>query len=432
MATSIGDLLDMVNARAADASRAERGAALARLGRTLSALRVDGLTEAVGSLHEDHVSMLAVACQALRPAARAADSRLAELSGAAGDAVTTLRESLTRQSRWALAVAYADTALTLAKVDQFNPPTHPADQESLRLIHSAAQQIARDAALDPPTGSGSVILDAPIPGQAVAEPIWAEGVLNAVADLVRATRPESEPLTIGQTLAVTLAAEQLAVRAAELVGSTTPVAGARALDAAKAWRAVRVELRPFNDGTRRPQDYMPPVVQVAERVHAMTTIGFHASGLPGRQQAEIAAAAQHLPTLAINLSRTVQQWADGGMLLASDRDLPPREDRADMHLHRYRQGGIVRMTHLVRADGADLAETIAALTDVHTLAVVAAADVSRATARGPVTPPRRLVAVHQAKLADHAHGNTVLAAQHDTYRRLRAVASEPPSPSRGR
>lgn len=419
MATSLGQLLDTLAATARTtpgdpASRADAGIALGHLGRALHLLRVDGVSAAVADAREQQVAALAAACVELGARAPTTEARFAQLAAAAADTVGILREQFTVASRWATATALAETATPLGDVIAAGLSAGPA-AELLIEIQAQAVLVQQTAALTPPNRADAALLDRPVPGWSTTgafDP--AAAVPDAVAVLVQATAQPPEPVSIAEVLAYTLAAQTLSSAAAHLhpAGRPEPGAGQAAADA---WRAVRVVLRPFHDGSRHRHPHAPAAVQAAGRLH--TTLSRDIPEPAAWSQAlrsAVAAGAQHLPTLAAHLDRIVRSSAETGALLAYAVDLPPREDRVSEHLRGHRRGG------LIRADALDLGPVTGALHNAGLLSAAVAARAADPGVRAASDFPRRAWAAHQVLLQHPQTPAALDAAEHQTYLRMQA------------
>jgi hypothetical protein len=107
---------------------------------------------------------------------------------------------------------------------------------------------------------------------------------------------------------------------------------------ARAWRAVRDTLGPFDDGTRRhPQPATIPLW--AARLHRSLT----ADG--------VRVVADQLPSIAASLETAAHHWARHGALLVPASELPFREERVEQILR----------GRVTRADELDLVPTITAI-----------------------------------------------------------------------
>ncbi|CCH88525.1 protein of unknown function [Modestobacter italicus] len=429
MATSLGQLLDALADTAQTieptaAARADAGTALGQLGRALAQLRRDGVSSAIGDRREQQVAALAVACTELAVRAPATESTLARLAGAAADTLAGLYDHTTVATRWAAATAVAETVMPLAQVIAEGLPAGPAAQW-LAEVERQSVLVQQTAALQPPSRADAAILDRPLSGSPVlASPDPELLVPDAVAVLLRVTGGGAEPPSVAEVLAYTLAAETLSDAAQRLHPGTEPGAGP---PAALAWRAVRTALRPYDDGSRRPHEDAPPAVHAALRLHAaLNHPGAEPSGRSEPLRAAIAAAAQHLPTMATQLmDRTVRSWADTGALVAYAWDVPPREERVAAYLRGYQLGG------LVRVDAVDLLPVAGALHNARLLSVAVA---TRAAESGRTTAdfPRRALAAHQALLDRPQTAAALEAATREAGRHHQLAHGRAPGPTRGR
>ncbi|MCZ2849803.1 hypothetical protein [Modestobacter sp. VKM Ac-2978] len=430
MATSLGQLLDALADTAQSteptaAARADAGTALGQLGRALAQLRRDGLSPAIGDQREQQVAALAVACSELAARAPATESTLARLAGAAADTLAGLYDHTTVATRWAAATAVAETVTPLVQVIAGGLHAGPAGQW-LAEVERQSVLVQQTAALQPPSRADTAILDRPLAGPAIltsSDP--AAVVPDAVAVLLRATGSAAECPSVAEVLAYTLAAETLSDAAQRLDSAAQPAAGQAA---APAWRAVRTALRPYDDGSRRPHHDAPPAVHAALRLHASLNRPGLDHALRSKPLREaVAAAAQHLPTLATQLMyRTVRSWADTGALVAYARDVPPREERVAAYLRGYQLGG------LVRVDAVDLQPVAGALHNARLLSLAVA---TRAAAVGVPTAadfPRRALAANQALLGQPQTAAALEAATREAGRYLQLARGQASGPTRAR
>ncbi|GAB4079063.1 hypothetical protein GCU67_13480 [Modestobacter muralis] len=430
MATSLGQLLDALAETAQSTertagARADAGTALGQLGRALTQLRRDGVSPAPGDHREQQVAALAVACSELAARAPATESTLAQLAAAAADSLAVLHGHTTVATRWAAATAVAETVTPLAEMMAGALPAGPAGQW-LTEVERQAVLVQQTAALQPPSRADAAILDRPLSGPPVLTSSGPEVLVpDAVAVLLRVTGNGAEPPSVAEVLAYTLAAETLSDAAQRLHPQTEAVAGP---PAARAWRAVRTALRPYDDGSRRPHPGAPPAVAAALRVHAaLNRTGSESSSRSDPLRAVVAAAAQHLPTLATQLMyRTVRSWADTGALVAYARDVPPREERVAAYLRGYRPGG------LVRVDAVDLQPVAGALHGARLLSLAVATRAASAGVPSTADFPRRALAANQALLDRPQTTAELEAATREAGRHQQLAHGRAPGPGRAR
>lgn len=412
MVTSLGQLLDSVTdeAQAAPrtaATRADAATAIGQLGRALTRLRHDGVSPAIGDHRERQIASLAMACTELGSRAPATESTLSILAAAAADTLAVLHDHMTVGARWAAATAVAETVTPLVYVIGGDLPAGPAAQW-LHQVERQSVLVQQTAALQPPSRAGSAILDRPLAGHAPTSADPASVVPFAVAAMLRATGRVDEVPSVAEVLAFTLAAETLSGAVQRLDTSATTSEGG----AASGWRAVRQSLRPYDDGTRRPQPHAPPGVDAALRLHrALDTPGSRAAQPDEPLRGVVVAAAQHLPTLASQLLyRTVRHWADDGALLAYARDVPPREERVAAYLRGYQTGG------LVRVNAVDLEPVAGALHNARLLSLDIATRVAAQREGLDADFPRRSLAANQAALQRPEAMAALDAARHEAGR----------------
>ncbi|GHE06912.1 hypothetical protein [Klenkia taihuensis] len=425
MATSLGQLLDglvdiaeRVERTASD--QADAATALGHLGRALSHLRRDGLsTDSRRGLERD-VAGLATACTELARHAPAGEGPMAGLAGAAADSLAVLHSQSTLSSRWAVATLMADAVTPLAAVLQ---PTAAAATQRVEQVERWSLRVQQTAALHPPSSVDAALLDRPLAG---AERITGRGpvdvVPDAVAVLLRATSATAHLPSVAEVLTYAVAAETVTALAQQL--DTSAPLGTGHL-AAPGWRAVREALRPYDDGSRRPQPYAPPPVIAAVRLQQSLTSA-PPEVLLGDQAVRgvVAAAAQHMPTLAVQLLyRTVRTWADDGSLVAFARDLPPREDRLAPYLRGYQPAG------LVRANAADLQPVVGALHNARLLSLAVAVRIDEAH---PPGFPRRAQAANAEMLRRPEAAGALEAASREAARQVLLGRQRPQGHTRAR
>jgi hypothetical protein len=431
MATSLGQLLDALadTARTTEdsaSSRADAGTALGHLGRALAHLRIDGVSPVAGDRREQQVAALAAACTELGVRAPAIESALTRLAAAAADTVGVLYDHTTVHSRWAAATAVAETVTPLAEVIAHRLPAGPATQWHAEVERQAAL-VQQTAALRPPTRADVAILDRPVPGLVVEASVDPGLVVpDTIGVLLQATARASDPPSVSEVLAYTIAAQTLSSVAERLGSADAPPAGQTT--ASDAWRAVRAALRPYDDGSRHFHQHTPPGVTAAGRLHAvLRSAEADPATWTASLRASVTAAAQHLPTLATQLLyRTVRSWADNGSLVAYARDVPPREERLAAYLRGYQPGG------LVRVNAADLQPVAGALHNARLLSVAVADRVADPGARATAGFPRRAWAANRALLDDPQTPVALSVAIQQAHQQLQAARAQWSGPSRAR
>jgi hypothetical protein len=364
MSTSLHDLLDALTTHLSSTGpsperQADAAQALGPLGRTLHRLADDGVSDEVGGYRERFVRELAATCPPDTTRTFLADQRLSMLSGAIADTVQILRPEQRIASRWATALELAATARRLADTAAENVEVDsPSPYAQLRR---ACVLVERTGAIEPPTAEQARLLDRAIPTPLSQPPgTVAERITEAITGLIHHTRPGMN-LSIAEVLAVCLAAETLCAAAASL-HDRDQLESDGLKSAAHAWGQVGIELRPFNDGSRRHHEDRPTVVAWAIRLHdaLLQTTSTRAATAPEDPAIEAArdvddavfACIQQLPTLGQHLCGLIQHWPARDQVLAYAQQLPRREDRLDQQLAGRRAAG------LVRADAADLAPVL--------------------------------------------------------------------------
>ena len=431
MATSLGQLLDALADTArttgdSAAARADAGTALGHLGRALAHLRHDGVSPFAGDRREQQVAALATACTELGVRAPATESALTRLAAAAADTVGVLYDHTSVTSRWAIATAVAETVTPLAEVVAHRLPAGPATQWHAEVERQAAL-VQQTAALQPPTRADVAILDRPVPGPAVTASVDPARVIpDAIGVLLQATARASDPPSVTEVLAYTIAAQTLS-SAAERLGSTDERSAGQTT-AADAWSAVRTALRPYDDGSRHLHQHTPAGVAAAGRLHAaLSSVDSDPATWTAPLRASVTSATQHLPTLATQLLyRTVRSWADNGSLIAYARDVPPREERVAAYLRGYQPGG------LVRVDATDLQPVAGALHNARLLSLAVADQAADPGAFATAGFPRRAWAANRAVLDDPQTPVALSVAIQQTHQQLQQARVGQHSPGRAR
>ena len=162
-----------------------------------------------------------------------------------------------------------------------------------------------------------------------------------------------------------------------------------------AWRTARESLRPFNERCR-PQ--LTVVVESAIRLEADLTqeLGPE-SAIKGRHDlAEVATGirivANLLPLVADRIESQARRWARLGRLQASAAELPMREDRVKLALHRT----------TVTVDVRDLRPTVNAIRTAGVCSANLAVDLDRSVGRVGTQPQPLLAARHAVRVAKTA------------------------------
>ena len=430
MATSLGQLLDALadSARAVDdgpAVRADAATALGHAGRALTHLRRDGVSPIAGDQREQRVAALAVACTELTARAPATEGHLSRIAAAAADTLAVLYPSTTVSSRWAAATALTEAVPPLADIVAPGLPAGPAAEWLTETQHRAIL-VVQTAALIPPSRADAVLLDHPVPGPTAESLVDAALVVSdTVGVLLGATARATESPSVAEVLAYAIAAQTLSSAAGHFGPDGAPDAGQPR--APEAWRAVRVALRPYDDGSRRHHEHAPPGVAAAGRLHAVLSgVGGDPATWTASLRASVAAGAQHLPTLANQLLyRTVRHWADSGALIGYARDMPPQEERVAAFLRGYQPGG------LVRAHADDLRPVVGALHNARLLSLAVADQAADPGVRATAGFPQRTWAANRALLDAPETPLALSAARQQTHEQLRATRVRP-GPSRAR
>ncbi len=424
MATSLGQLLDALADRAhavdeGPAVRADAATALGHVGRALAHLRRDGVSPNAGDQREQQVAALAAACTELAARAPATEGPLSRSAAAAADTLAVLHPETTVSGRWAATTALAETISPLAQIVAPGLRAGPAAEWLTEIRHQVVL-VLQTAALNPPSRADTILLDRPVPGPAAeASMDPALVVSDAVGVLLRATARAGDPPSVVEVLAYTIAAQTLSF-AAEHLAPAGPQDGEQPR-ASEGWRAVRVALRPYEDGSRRHHQHAPLGVTAAGRLHAvLSAAGPDPVTWTASLRTSIAAGAQHLPTFASQLLyRTVRQWADSGALIGFARDMPPREERVAAFLRGYQPGG------LVRAHAADLRPVVGALHNARLLSLAVADRAADPGVRATAAFPQRTWAANRALLDDPQTPGALSLAVDQTHQQLQATRARP-------
>ena len=424
MATSLRDLLSAVEADVRGGARAvpretadDAALSLGEAARALERLRIDGLDREVGGVRELAVREVEIACRAAGAAWRGLPSaRFGDLMAIAADLAGRRRAAVSRDERWAAAIAIADAARRLARHAQSHQPYAGAPQ--LTRVHHTSVTVARLGAQQPPSVQGRAVLDRAVPvgglpaglrGSRVAT----ESCLALVHELDH-REARNCPLRLCEVLVVMRVAEEAARYA---IDSSSPVHPDRAAgpwrSAPVAWRASREALKPFDDGTRRRPENTA-VVLWAVRLHEGLKAEFrpdrvtHSLGERGSDAATaLQVIANHLPQLAEDLTRATRHWARSGSLTTRATAVRFRADRVDAWLRQ----------DAVRADAEDLHAVARSLRSAWLLSVDLAAELSRESTNGRQPQPF-LAAAHVARIGTPK-------ASAELARRARSLACEP-------
>ncbi len=437
MATTAASILDALGEAARQSSdhsadSVDAECALARLGEVLKRLAADGLTADGAPERERWVSETGRACVTAAAVTAIRDTgRLAQLSAAAADTVSILREGLGCENRWAFATAIVDVVGPLIEVVERGEP--PIDrQRALIVADAAATIVARSAALDPPSAAACVPLEWAVPSP-VPNPSGpaADVIANAIGGVEYSTRPLGETavsLSVADYLAVCTAVETLSRSTADV----TPFDDAELRDASlrcgQGWAAARAALNPFDDGSRRPQIAVPPPVRYALTLHDAVRSVTHASSTNLRRQADtiicsaaVRDAVQRVPAIAEHLQAALTEWAETGRLLAYARDFAPRDTRVPEYLVGFRGAG------LITADATDLTSARDALAGARLLSVELAARAAERRSTASTVP--RLSAANR-NLLSQVTNDRLRSATRDAQRAL-ATNTGPPRGGRG-
>ena len=265
MATSLRDLVDSAHGalRDEDCGIGEAAAALGKAARLLDRLLESSERAKATRIRDSLIHSLA------RPCERAANTwpceagRADALLGATIDAVGVFRDQLSADDRWALALRTASIARRAANLIRTAGPYEQAP--TLNLAISAADQLRRLGASNPPHPDRLCSLDSPIPiGHTPIGLGAAETVIELTASLVHElNQPSSAPLSMRQLIAAARAGEAIAASVSSGVDPT--VARSVQADLVERWTALRQALAQFTDG-QPPRSWdgtiTPTVVQL--------------------------------------------------------------------------------------------------------------------------------------------------------------------------
>lgn len=424
MPTSAGELLDRLErlaelsaaARQSSAGAATAAHALGHMGRAIRELLRAGISARVGDEREKLALELAGACSEIARRAPLNESLLCSVAAVTADAVALAGLETSTAGRWAMTTELLDVVAVLGDVVAAGPLGPEIDQQ-LGIARECTVRLLREAALRPPEPCDFAALDRPIPNpDTPAVEDLAASVREATARLINSSERRDTQLTIAQVLARATAAEALA-RAAEAISNADPPLEGHA-GAGDSWQAVRVALRPFDDGSRRPQRAVDIGTAAALGLHAALQRSGDPMSWDQRLTDAVSASAQLLPLHARQLERTVNRWTLDGRIVAYACDLPYREGRAPAYLAGYSRAGLIRVL-----DPYDLQAVTAALQRA-SLLTAAAADASTERRSSQTDFPRHLAASHHATLA-RVSPDDVSAAARRAYEQLHAVTASP-------
>jgi hypothetical protein len=360
VATTLRQLLDGLTDRAGAGPGAatieDVTGALAHLGRALSGLADDGLTPG-DSPRQRTATALATACSTAGRLWPPTGGPLTDLAGAAADLTGRDRAIMGRSHRWAVAVEVAETADTCARLGRQLLPRTAAPE--LAAVRALAATLEQDAQTDPPTATGSALLDRLVPLAATPRGPSEVTALDAAAALAAALEhaQRRNDLTLRDFRATVAAAEITCRSAATVHAAVTGDDADPLLVTGLAWHQAGRTSTVFDDGRRAgPVDPRGVVAWARSLAGALHANIDRLSALPvlrdDRDLRHMDDAARQiagqLPTLGDRLLAAVDHWSRTGRLYANARDLPPMENMPEDRIQ-----AVIAGRH-VRATGADL------------------------------------------------------------------------------
>jgi hypothetical protein len=355
MAVSIRELLGDVRAHLetvgdVDAEHAMAAAAgLAAIGRALSHLHgYRPYMPREDEARPPQADALARACLETAPCWPDSAGRVADLLGVAADIIGRGAPSFTREQRWTLTEALAETARRCTDAAQRFQPYTAIPQ--LVAVRAAAVACERRAAELPAAAADRTALDHLVPAPHITTGAG-DRIVDAAAALHRAiTRQPDYPRLHMAEMVITLNAAHLATDHAaaalrDAAGVAEPHSGRPAdssglpgLAAPDAWRAARAWCASFDDGTKlRPPDDSPIASAAARLGRAVldhlgsTTAPTNRTVLTEpRTLLALETVIGLLPDVANGLDRGTRHWVANRQLWAPERRLLSYEDRNDV------------------------------------------------------------------------------------------------------
>jgi hypothetical protein len=371
--------------------------------------------------HSPDVRALADAAHAAATCWPQAGGHIADLVGAAADAVAIRSRQLDEPQRWALSVEFAETARRAVHTAQQFPPY--ARIPHLIVLRDAAVACEQRAARSPDAADATA-LDAFVPGLARTGDLTA--IIDAAAALhIAATASPRSRLRVAEVI-VTISAVQLATaHAGSYAARLPPEPGVHpwhrpSLSAPDAWQAARLHCRPFDDATKLHPPHDSPIVTAAARLGRTLLDQFGPApilGVPAAKHAgsdlERASAlltvTTLLPDIAARLQRAVHSYGHTRQLWANERSLLAHEKRG------HRPG---EPTRIAVPDYGDLERLMTTLRLAGTLTTALASDLgSFAPARLP-----NLTRVHAMTSAATKVLSPMATTAHDEVRHALLVA----------
>jgi hypothetical protein len=404
VSTSIRDLLtaathELDAARAAEGSTAsditvavsigvQALTAISAAAPILAMLSSDAVHAEPYGIYGHAVTALATATRNVATASRGLpDTRAAQLLGAAGDVIGTLRHDLGRDERWALALAVADTVRRASTL--YNTAGPSAPNRHVDWSRRAAVLLAHLGAERPPDPHRLSIHDRPIPDPIVGRPATTlAAAAQAVDNMSHLLHRPTGASALYQLRATAAVAETAARYLAALAAAADLYRDDGWDRVPQSWSHVRRELGVFHEGQLLRRDSGDRLLDWAARAHdALVRALGPADQINSNTVAALSApdhthliqVAHQLPTIA-NTLRAQLSGLDG-RVFARIADLPRQERRITEQ---------IRAVPVV-ADGPDFGPAHTSLRRAEVLSTRLAAEL----------PDRIAVNAEQARLAHH-------------------------------
>lgn len=291
--------------------------------------------------HPAIVADLAYSARAASTCWPGASGQVGDLVGVAADAIATRARTFTDPQRWALSLAFAETARRCVDTARNFPPYRNIPH--LGAVREAAVVCEQRAAAAPVNAGDRTALD-----RLIADPVSSGSGLSSAIDAAAAlhaallARPSAR-LTMAELLITVNAAQVATAHAAAYARQLPPDAGqppwhGPALAAPDAWRAARLHCRPFDDATKLRPPADSPIIDAAARLGRTLIDHLGPAPTPGAASpphagAHPAAAAtlltvtSLLPEIADRLQWAAADWGHTRQLWAPQRQLLAYEDR---------------------------------------------------------------------------------------------------------
>ncbi len=412
MSTSIGDLLALTGAELRDLHGDVHDAHIAIAVAAPAARALTRVAEAEdiknrnGTLspHGQHAAKLAQACRQAANAWPSVESRPASLTGAAADLTSQVASTLGPAQRWALTVAFAETARSAAAAARRFGPYRAIPE--LVAVHHTSALVEQQATIERPSPAGRTVLEHLVAAPDALGLTGMAAAAEAAVGLGTAIHASAarQSLTLLDLLATAAAAETSSRYGTALVRTVRPQGPPQmpwASNAPEAWHAVTLACAPFDDGTKgrpAPSQVLSLARMLDARLRGSLGPADNAVSDRLRNRGDLAEVATHLrtianqlPDVATQLRRGAVNWIEQQRLLAPERFLPS-----------YEQRGFSARTatnHIVVVGPGDFKALLSALDDTSRLAAALSGELHTAAHLGRQLQPN-LAAARAAGTAD--------------------------------